>query len=243
MEVLSSRQMTIIYCKIMSNGEKKMPKLLHNWTKQCKYCEQNFINKTKNTNYCSIDCRKKYNKENRKTFLNLCEGCLKMFESRRAIANACSEECRRAIDYKKRPLFKHTCNNCKKDFESFNKIQQFCSQVCHHINQREKAQEKHKQVIPRHIFPSKRARREYIRRKRMRDNWIEDVKLNILLERDNELCQLCNEPINKKVHYTDPLAPTIDHIIPISLNGAHSYANCQLAHRKCNTAKNNRFIG
>jgi hypothetical protein len=35
-------------------------------------------------------------------------------------------------------------------------------------------------------------------------------------------------------------APTIDHIIPISLGGVHSKQNTRLAHFKCNSARGNR---
>ena len=33
------------------------------------------------------------------------------------------------------------------------------------------------------------------------------------------------------------MAPTIDHIVPISLGGEHSYANCQAVHFMCNSKK------
>ena len=32
-------------------------------------------------------------------------------------------------------------------------------------------------------------------------------------------------------------APSIDHIVPLSKGGEHSYANCALAHTGCNSAK------
>lgn len=38
-----------------------------------------------------------------------------------------------------------------------------------------------------------------------------------------------------------PLAPTTDHIVPLSKGGKHERRNCQLAHFKCNTAKGARL--
>lgn len=38
----------------------------------------------------------------------------------------------------------------------------------------------------------------------------------------------------------DPLAPTIDHVIPISLGGDDIRANVQLAHFRCNNVKGAR---
>lgn len=60
--------------------------------------------------------------------------------------------------------------------------------------------------------------------------FVEDVYPDIVYERDNYICQLCKEP-------TDPKTRTIDHIIPASCKGEHSYTNCQTAHRVCNIRK------
>lgn len=43
--------------------------------------------------------------------------------------------------------------------------------------------------------------------------------------------------------YNAPLAASIDHVIPLSVGGDNTRANVQLAHRRCNTAKNNRGGG
>src|SRR6476660_2116904 len=67
-----------------------------------------------------------------------------------------------------------------------------------------------------------------------------DKPISGVNERDKGICQLCGTPVRLDVHYTHPLAPTRDHIIPLSKGGEHSYANCQLACRDCNTDKNNR---
>lgn len=37
-----------------------------------------------------------------------------------------------------------------------------------------------------------------------------------------------------------PLAPTVDHIIPLARGGPHTWANVQLAHNRCNTLKSDR---
>ena len=55
--------------------------------------------------------------------------------------------------------------------------------------------------------------------------------------RDKGLCQICSLPVLPKGADND-WDGTIDHIIPVSLDGEHSMANCQLAHRICNSLKN-----
>ena len=37
--------------------------------------------------------------------------------------------------------------------------------------------------------------------------------------------------------------PSIDHIVPLSWGGLHSWANVQLAHHGCNTAKGAKYCG
>lgn len=52
----------------------------------------------------------------------------------------------------------------------------------------------------------------------------------IVLERDDGVCGICGGDV-------DPLAFTIDHIIPIARGGPHEMANLQLAHKLCNNRK------
>ena len=61
-----------------------------------------------------------------------------------------------------------------------------------------------------------------------------------IYDRDGWTCQLCQQRIPRDVHYLDPMAPTIDHIVPLARGGAHVRANVQAAHRSCNTAKGTR---
>jgi 5-methylcytosine-specific restriction endonuclease McrA len=62
--------------------------------------------------------------------------------------------------------------------------------------------------------------------------------------RDKWRCQLCGRdtPRAKRGTY-DHDAPEVDHIIPLSKGGEHSYRNTQCACRKCNQKKSNRPMG
>lgn len=45
-------------------------------------------------------------------------------------------------------------------------------------------------------------------------------------------CWLCGKPVDKTLHYLDPMAPEVDEIVPVSLGGdPYARANCRLAHR------------
>lgn len=203
--------------------------------RNCKFCEKEIISKSV---YCSIECRKAYNKANHKTYLLCCEACGIMYESKIYNGKYCTEACRKVASVRNRTIVK-ICDQCGNEYKSYNDTH-FCSPACVGEHQRLEAIEKAKDIVPRHIFPSRRARQSYLRRKRQREQWVEDVKVEVLVERDKGICQLCGTPVRLDVHYTHPLAPTRDHIVPLSMGGEHSYANCQLACRDCNTIKNNR---
>ena len=65
-----------------------------------------------------------------------------------------------------------------------------------------------------------------------------------VFERDGWRCQLCGRraPERKRGTYDDD-APELDHIIPISKGGEHSYRNTQCACRGCNGSKGARPMG
>jgi len=70
---------------------------------------------------------------------------------------------------------------------------------------------------------------------------VEDVRREIVFERDGFRCLICTEPLRMDVKAPHPLTPSIDHIVPLSRGGAHSYANIQSAHLACNVAKGARI--
>jgi 5-methylcytosine-specific restriction endonuclease McrA len=69
------------------------------------------------------------------------------------------------------------------------------------------------------------------------DHYIEPVNDLQVFERDGWICQLCDEPVDRNLHWPDPLSASLDHIIPITKGGTDKYANAQLAHLQCNLIK------
>jgi 5-methylcytosine-specific restriction endonuclease McrA len=76
---------------------------------------------------------------------------------------------------------------------------------------------------------------EHRRKALLRENFVEDVDIEQLYLRDEGTCQLCKQPCSKAEW-------SIDHIIPLSRGGEHSYENTQLAHRSCNSRKGNKIL-
>ena len=62
---------------------------------------------------------------------------------------------------------------------------------------------------------------------------VERVSLDVLFERDKGICSLCHDRVKRS-------DASRDHVVPLSRGGDHSYQNCVLAHRRCNSRKGNR---
>jgi len=62
--------------------------------------------------------------------------------------------------------------------------------------------------------------------------------------RDKWRCQLCGVATPKRLRGTcHDRAPELDHIVPLSAGGAHTYDNVQCACRRCNNKKGSRWAG
>jgi 5-methylcytosine-specific restriction endonuclease McrA len=72
------------------------------------------------------------------------------------------------------------------------------------------------------------------------------IDLYELAERDQWQCKLCNKPISKDAkHYKgnpNLCGPSLDHIIPVSKGGSHTWSNVQLAHFMCNSLRGNKDL-
>ena len=70
-----------------------------------------------------------------------------------------------------------------------------------------------------------------------------------LYKRDDGICKICGKKCNYNDYREDENGsfiagndyPSIDHIVPISKGGQHTWDNVQLAHMICNSIKNNKI--
>ena len=110
------------------------------------------------------------------------------------------------------------CVVCGKEYETYNPAQKTCSKEC---GKKLAHAHKHKR-IPKSQLVDK------------------DITLEALYRRDSGVCYLCggkcdwNDKTDKSV---GPAYPSIDHMMPISRGGLHSWANVKLAHFECNWKK------
>ncbi len=71
----------------------------------------------------------------------------------------------------------------------------------------------------------------------------EPVNPLTVFEHDSWRCGSCGIATPKELvgNIAEPNAPTLEHIYPVSLGGAHSYKNCGLSCRACNSKKRNKI--
>lgn len=66
------------------------------------------------------------------------------------------------------------------------------------------------------------------------------ISLRSLFIRDKGVCQICGMPTDPHDIENGHIRknyPTLDHIVPLSKGGSHTWGNVQLAHMKCNAGK------
>ncbi len=156
------------------------------------------------------------------------------------------------------------CPNCGKEFRAKQLNQKYCSPECvydYHLRLMREEWEANfvpkeficrecgkpvKTVVgrPRSVYCSdecsNRAQgREYKhnRKEQMDKAFVEPVSLKTVYARVAGVCEICGLPVLKTTEPTNIWAATMDHIKPLSVGGLHENANCQLAHRLCNSIK------
>lgn len=122
-------------------------------------------------------------------------------------------------------IYKRVCEVCGKEFETPFPYAVTCSKECSKFLKRNK----HDHRI------------ELLKSNGEVDT---SITLDKLIERDEGICHICGEKIDKEDYsYIDGVKcvgnsyPSIDHVIPVSKGGTHTWDNVKLAHMVCNARK------
>lgn len=93
----------------------------------------------------------------------------------------------------------------------------------------------------RSVNPGAKAAARHARRAAMRGVRYEVIDSHELAVRDGWKCHLCGGDVPQGLNWWDDdtrrLYPTVDHVIPLSKGGAHTWDNVKLAHFYCNSSK------
>lgn len=95
-----------------------------------------------------------------------------------------------------------------------------------------------------------RKSKEIKRRTRIKDATVDkDITVLGLFKRDAGLCYLCGKPCRLDDYVMQDgqkqcgdWYPSIDHVVPLSKGGIHSWDNVRLAHRICNSLKRDKLM-
>ncbi len=177
--------------------------------------------RTCNNKYCSFSCSLKRARARKAKEPKRCKRCPSTDVAKgKQLCRACGET--RA--YKHRPPALHPCSVC--------------------------GQEIFGTIAKKRCWPCRRrayrwARGGYTARKRARRYGVayETVSPALVFERDGWQCQICRQatPIELRGSHDDK-APELDHIVPMSKGGPHSYTNTQCLCRACNRNKGSSMI-
>lgn len=197
-----------------------------------------------------------------KMYTLICAICGSEFEAKSPQAKMCSKECKliRCREYKKkymqnpinrahkrerdrtRMLTKHheqnerigtlqICERCGSEYIAKQQRSRFCSRYCQSMESEDK----------RNLLKKSTSEGSSIS--------IQKITLKNLYERDKGICYICggicdysdykwsdrNRIVGKKY-------PSIDHVIPLSKGGMHSWDNVKLAHKQCNNLKGTKIL-
>lgn len=152
-----------------------------------------------------------------------CEPCR---DQRQCVAATKANAYARAYAAASKAIIDRPCKECGNSFapEYGNKRRSYCSGPCLRRAMKRQARKKE--------------------RARLRLAVSENVNPTTVFERDGWRCQCCRKATTRERRGTyHPRAPELDHIIPLSKGGDHTYRNTQLLCRACNAAKSDNDQG
>lgn len=82
-----------------------------------------------------------------------------------------------------------------------------------------------------------------LRYARKKTSTVENVSRDSLVSKYGSTCYICGvETITDVKYKSEPNYRQVEHVIPLSRGGEHSYRNCRIVCLKCNTSKSNKTL-
>jgi 5-methylcytosine-specific restriction endonuclease McrA len=160
--------------------------------------------------------------------------------------------------------FTRKCQWCLKEFQTEWATKEYCTrshkEQARMLRKRNRQARKPSQIFIKecigcgHNFSTKRTDKLYCTKdcrewitqqiKRERDKAYHNARTPSFKRRiffaSDGACGICNQPIDLRLKWPDPMSYSIDHIVPRSLGGSHAANNLRAAHNKCNASRGNR---
>lgn len=151
-------------------------------------------------------------------------------KERKQIQERNKREKQEAIIQRRLEAKKSVCAYCGKDFMKSKYGTVYCSAEC-----RKKADNRQHEL-----------RKRLKRRTTMCDR---GITIERIIKRDGNKCWLCNKAVDyndytiKGNHFVAGRNyPSLDHVVALANGGQHTWDNVRLAHRQCNTLKNDKMF-
>ncbi len=151
----------------------------------------------------------------------------------------CSSRC--ASRNRRGSVLKANCRVCKKEYIAHQK-NVCCSDECNAELHRLYSRNHYAKCINNDDYKNRIRNAEYKRKALKQNAYVEDVEFNAIFDRDGGICWLCREAVNPQLKWPDIGYATLDHVIPLSKGGKHSYDNIKLAHMSCNCKKGAKVV-
>lgn len=195
--------------------------------------------------WCSEKCRQwaaRHPGELRPTARN-CEACGTDISATQR-AKFCSLRCKEIARGQRlaEPLPERTCElpECGKRYQPYKATQRACCERHGHTlwNRESRADGRQKPEPWTEARKERWKRRQELKRATSSGRPVvrEDIG-----DRDDWVCYLCEQPIDRQLIWPDPESATTDHVIPLSRGGEHDPDNVRITHARCNSAKGDRM--
>ena len=123
------------------------------------------------------------------------------------------------------------CDQCRARVTELARVTRANYKAKHGVSYRTLFKTKPEQYGERH------RKRDAVRRARKAGATVESFTHLEVYERDQWVCGICGDPVDKTLSYPHPLSPSLDHVVPLARQGKHSRANTRLAHLNCNVRR------
>jgi 5-methylcytosine-specific restriction endonuclease McrA len=161
-----------------------------------------------------------------------CLNCIKIKNESKVEQKRIKEENKRKEKEEKRiKELTSICSECGKVFIGTSRGMKYCSKEC----------------IKKHNRRVGKIKRRTKVKENGDINW--NITLDKLINRDKNVCHICGGKCDKKDYeiingnfIAGNSYPSIDHVVPVSKGGTHTWDNIRLAHHYCNAIKNNNMI-
>lgn len=163
--------------------------------------------------YCGSACTSKAQGE-RISKARECPDCGKRCHAKADCCRSCSSKRKNAAEAAALAGTVRECGWCGKEFTPIKGNQDYCKRSCNNRN---------------HCFNRMSWRRGAEKG--------EAIALIDVYKRDGGKCCVCGVAVDLNIRWPDPQSASLDHAVPISKGGPHTFSNVQLTHLGCNASK------